>query len=63
MPEILSKYPTVTPLYEGQNREAKKTTDSVSVGWTNYFIVDLHCNCIYISFLQSANFINNYDSF
>ena len=34
MPEILSKYPTVSPLYEGQNREAKKTTDSLGkVGW------------------------------
>jgi multidrug efflux pump subunit AcrB len=33
MPEILSKYPTVKPIYEGQNREAKKTTDSInSVG-------------------------------
>ena len=31
MPEILSKYPTVTPLYEGQNREAKKTTDSLNL--------------------------------
>ena len=31
MPEILSKYPTVSPLYEGQNREAKKTTDSVNI--------------------------------
>ncbi|MFD2529565.1 efflux RND transporter permease subunit [Polaribacter marinaquae] len=31
MPEIISKYPTVSPLYEGQNREAKKTTDSVNV--------------------------------
>ncbi|AUC85543.1 RND transporter [Polaribacter sp. ALD11] len=31
MPEIISKYPTVSPLYEGQNREAKKTTDSVGV--------------------------------
>lgn len=31
MPEIVSKYPSVTPLYEGQNREAKKTTDSVNV--------------------------------
>ena len=30
MPDILSKYPTVSPLYEGQNREAKKTTDSVN---------------------------------
>ena len=31
MPEILSKYPTVTPLYEGQNREANKTTDSLGL--------------------------------
>lgn len=31
MPQILSKYPSVTPLYEGQNREAKKTTDSVAI--------------------------------
>ena len=29
MPDILSKYPTVTPIYEGQNRELKKTMDSV----------------------------------
>ncbi|ARV15568.1 efflux RND transporter permease subunit [Polaribacter sp. SA4-12] len=28
MPEILSKYPTVTPLYEGQNREAGKVQKS-----------------------------------
>ena len=31
MPEILSKYPTVKPIYEGQNREANKTTDSINV--------------------------------
>jgi len=31
MPEILSKYPTVKPIYEGQNREAKKTTDSINI--------------------------------
>ncbi|NNC70307.1 MAG: efflux RND transporter permease subunit, partial [Flavobacteriaceae bacterium] len=31
MPEIISKYPTVVPLYEGQNREAKKTTDSIGI--------------------------------
>jgi multidrug efflux pump subunit AcrB len=28
MPEILSKYPSVTPLYEGQNREAAKVQKS-----------------------------------
>ncbi len=31
MPEILSKYSSVTPIYEGQNRERKKTTDSVNI--------------------------------
>ena len=31
MPEILSVYPSVTPLYEGQNREAKKTVDSIGI--------------------------------
>ncbi|GER58146.1 acriflavin resistance protein [Patiriisocius marinus] len=35
MPEILSKYPTVSPSYEGQNREAGKLTKSLGpVGWT-----------------------------
>lgn len=35
MPEILSKYPTVTPSYEGQNRERLKLTDSLgAVGLT-----------------------------
>ena len=29
MPQIISKYHSVSPLYEGQNREAKKTTDSL----------------------------------
>ena len=28
MPEIISKYPTVSASYEGQNREANKTVDS-----------------------------------
>ena len=31
MPVIISKYPTVSTLYEGQNREAKKTTDSIKI--------------------------------
>ncbi|TPN87174.1 efflux RND transporter permease subunit [Aquimarina algicola] len=35
MPEIISKYPTVTPSYEGQNREAGKFLDSLGpVGLT-----------------------------
>jgi len=39
MPLILSKYHSVTPLYEGQNREAKKTTDSLV--WLKYIILAL----------------------
>lgn len=31
MPEIVSKYPTVSPLYEGQNREAGKMLGSLRV--------------------------------
>ncbi len=31
MPEIISKYPTVTAAYEGQNREAGKTISSVQI--------------------------------
>lgn len=31
MPSILAKYPSVTPLYEGQNREAAKTQTSAKV--------------------------------
>jgi multidrug efflux pump subunit AcrB len=30
LPKILSKYPTVTPSFEGQNREAEKTKKSVN---------------------------------
>jgi multidrug efflux pump subunit AcrB len=34
MPSILEKYPSVTPLYEGQNREAVKTQKSLNpTGW------------------------------
>ncbi len=31
MPKITAKYPSVAPLYEGQNREANKTTNSVKL--------------------------------
>ncbi|TVZ52138.1 efflux RND transporter permease subunit [Dokdonia sp. Hel_I_53] len=40
MPEILSKYPTVTPSYEGQNREAGKLTGSLKpVGLTVLLLI------------------------
>ena len=40
MPEILSKYPTVTPFYEGQNRERLKLTNSLApVGITVLLLI------------------------
>ena len=30
LPDILAKYPTVQPSFEGQNREAAKTIDSAN---------------------------------
>jgi multidrug efflux pump subunit AcrB len=40
MPEILSKYPTVTPSYEGQNRERNKLFDSLApVGITVLILI------------------------
>jgi len=39
MPQIISKFPSVSPLYEGQNREAKKTTDSLV--WLKWIILAL----------------------
>jgi multidrug efflux pump subunit AcrB len=40
MPDILSRYPTVSVLYEGQNREAAKTADSMQqAGLTVLFLI------------------------
>jgi multidrug efflux pump subunit AcrB len=40
MPEILSKYPTVTASYEGQNREANKLQNSLNaVGLSALFLI------------------------
>jgi multidrug efflux pump subunit AcrB len=40
LPEILSKYPTVSPSYEGQNREANKLTASLKpVGLTALLLI------------------------
>ncbi|MDO1501364.1 efflux RND transporter permease subunit [Winogradskyella maritima] len=40
MPEILSKYPTVTPIFEGQNRERLKLTNSLApVGLTVLLLI------------------------
>ncbi|QXP65974.1 efflux RND transporter permease subunit [Polaribacter sp. AHE13PA] len=39
MPLIISKYHSVSPLYEGQNREAQKTIDSLE--WLKWIILGL----------------------
>ncbi|WP_405611172.1 efflux RND transporter permease subunit [Polaribacter sp. Asnod1-A03] len=39
MPQIMSKYHSVSPLYEGQNREANKTLDSLE--WLKWIILAL----------------------
>ncbi len=40
MPSILEKYPSVTPLYEGQNREAIKTQKSLNpTGWVILILI------------------------
>jgi len=53
MPEILSKYPTVTPSYEGQNREAGKLIGSLQfVGLTVLFLMYLTIAFTFRSFSQ-----------
>ena len=40
MPDIVSRYPSVQPSYEGQNREASKLIDSLRlVGFTALFLI------------------------
>jgi len=40
MPRIKAKYPTVSAIYEGQNREANKTKESLPVvGWTVLLLI------------------------
>ena len=63
MPEITSKYPTVSALYEGQNREANKNNRFCEIGWSNNFSANLYGNSIYIQNLQSTIIINVIDSF
>ena len=47
MPEISSKYPTVSAVYEGQNREAEKTKSSaMNVGFTIHFVIILIKKCL-----------------
>ncbi len=53
MPDILSKYPTITPSYEGQNREANKFINSLRfVGLTVLFLIFITIAFTFRSFSQ-----------
>lgn len=53
MPAILARYPTVTPSYEGQNREAGKLIDSLRlVGFTALFLIFVTISFTFRSFSQ-----------
>lgn len=53
MPDILSKYPTVSPSYEGQNREAGKMINSLQVvGFTVLFLIYVTIAFTFRSFSQ-----------
>lgn len=53
MPGILSKYPTITPSYEGQNREANKFINSLRfVGLTVLFLIFITIAFTFRSFSQ-----------
>ena len=53
MPEIQSKYPTVTASYEGQNRERNKLTDSLNfVGLVVLFLIYITIAFTFRSFSQ-----------
>lgn len=53
MPDIQSKYPTVSPSYEGQNREAGKLIRSLrSVGFTVLFLIYVTIAFTFRSFSQ-----------
>lgn len=53
MPEIQSKYPTVTASYEGQNRELGKLTGSLSVvGWSVLALIYMTIAFTFRSFSQ-----------
>ena len=53
MPDILARYPTVTPSYEGQNREAGKLVSSLRfVGLTALFLIYMTIAFTFRSFSQ-----------
>ncbi|MFD2099667.1 efflux RND transporter permease subunit [Flagellimonas iocasae] len=53
MPDIVSKYPTITPSYEGQNREANKFVNSLRfVGLVVLFLIYITIAFTFRSFSQ-----------
>ena len=53
MPDITARYPTVSPSYEGQNREAGKLIDSLRlVGFTALFLIFVTISFTFRSFSQ-----------
>lgn len=53
MPDITARYPTVSPSYEGQNREAGKLIDSLKlVGFTALFLIFVTISFTFRSFSQ-----------
>ncbi|MDC6365622.1 MULTISPECIES: efflux RND transporter permease subunit [Flavobacteriaceae] len=53
MPDILSKYPSITPSFEGQNREANKLIGSLRfVGLTSLFLIFITIAFTFRSFSQ-----------
>ncbi|TMU55629.1 efflux RND transporter permease subunit [Flagellimonas algicola] len=53
MPDILSRYPSITPSYEGQNREANKFSNSLRfVGLTVLFLIFVTIAFTFRSFSQ-----------
>ena len=53
MPDIMARYPTVSPSYEGQNREAGKLVDSLRlVGFTALFLIFVTISFTFRSFSQ-----------
>ncbi len=53
MPDIMARYPTVSPSYEGQNREAGKLVDSLRlVGFTALFLIFVTISFTFRSYSQ-----------
>ena len=48
MPSLFEKYPSLSALYEGQNREAAKVMNSAKVVFPIIIIINLYSYCLYL---------------